>query len=659
MGGPGMQQPFMPMFGGQQGFGGPGGSGYDPSQVHMDMRGQQRMGGMAPGLGKFHYTPRAAILPRGSDGPGGGELPVIQDLTPQAPSEEGASGDGDGSQEIPVHAQRGPRRAQEYAPPMGTMNGPRSMGGGPMGPQGMMGGMPMGMHMGMPMDVDSRPPMGMPFNGPQGGIGGGPTGMGGGPGPFPRSGAPGFGGAKRAPGEVPPGARPELLRRDKTLVVEKIPADKLTEPAVIDWFSKFGSVTKVALDKYGGKALVSFDSNDEARAAWKSEDAVFGNRFVKVFWHRPMEGQGSWGNKALAQSTNVVKSFSNGEGGASAPPKVAVNSALAEKQQRLEQQIAEQKELMARLAGASAEEKKELFAQLRKLGEEIKAATAGAPVPTVSAKPSPSPAPSKPATSASPAPGNDEKTKMEQLDKELDLHAAGGGEGGDATEALKAQLAKLKAEVRPSVSPFLGMPTDRCPQAASLGIADPGAPPAYGSGGYRPYRGRGRGRGYFRGVGTPARGGPPRVSMKLDNRPKRLLVKGVTAEKLQGVRDWYEAVGTLESVDTLDNGDVVVAFKTRGAAEQASCAIVRASILMTDFLMQGIGKGTNIPVVGKVEVSWLSGPAPTPKANGGALAAIPDGADDQQMHEPEGTREDEASTSGWDADRDTDTMGMM
>ena len=28
--------------------------------------------------------------------------------------------------------------------------------------------------------------------------------------------------------------------------------------------------------------------------------------------------------------------------------------------------------------------------------------------------------------------------------------------------------------------------------------------------------------------------------MKLDNRPKKLLVKGPSAEQLQAVRDWYE-----------------------------------------------------------------------------------------------------------------------
>ena len=36
------------------------------------------------------------------------------------------------------------------------------------------------------------------------------------------------------------------------------------------------------------------------------------------------------------------------------------------------------------------------------------------------------------------------------------------------------------------------------------------------------------------------RGGPVRGSMKLDNRPKKLLVNGVHEDGSQALRDWYE-----------------------------------------------------------------------------------------------------------------------
>ena len=98
-------------------------------------------------------------------------------------------------------------------------------------------------------------------------------------------------------------------------------------------------------------------------------------------------------------------------------------------------------------------------------------------------------------------------------------------------------------------------------QAASLGI-DPLAEHAS----TYPYRGRGRGRG--RGYRGGPRGGPVRASMKLDNRPKKLLIKDVGSDSVQSVRDWYEASGPVDALETLENGDVVVTFRTRASAEQ-------------------------------------------------------------------------------------------
>lgn len=59
--------------------------------------------------------------------------------------------------------------------------------------------------------------------------------------------------------------------------------------------------------------------------------------------------------------------------------------------------------------------------------------------------------------------------------------------------------------------------------------------------------------------------------MKLDNRPKKLLVKDVGIDGVQAVRDWYEAGGQVDVVETLESGDVVVTFRTRASAEQVRC----------------------------------------------------------------------------------------
>ncbi|KZT21695.1 hypothetical protein NEOLEDRAFT_1158122 [Neolentinus lepideus HHB14362 ss-1] len=533
--------PFGPMF--QNGM--PLGGAYDPNE-RMDMR---------PQGGRMN---RAPLLPRVQQEGGGsqvitpptsGELPVIQDLTPRVPNEEGGeASNGD---------------VYETRPAQGVGRGAH---------------IPMDVDMGAPLPMPLPMPMPVPLHGP------------------PRGGMRGRGRGGMFSAEVH-NFRPERKRDDKTLVVEKIPADKLSLDTVNGWFKQFGTVTNVAIDANTSKALVSFSTHDEAHAAWRSEEAVFGNRFVKVFWHRPMEGHGHLGQRLLAASAPLVASMAGMEVTPSAPGastsltptpvphgrKPSTSSAaaaLAAKQQLLEQQISEQKELMEKLATTTGNEKKEVLARLRQLGQEIGTSMANSVSSSVVSTTRTSSTPPAAQKALTPGPSDQEQKERERLDKELDLHAmttvARGGD--ESTEELKAKLAKLQAE------------------AASLGLPD--ASSSYGSTSYRPYRGRGRGgRGFYRGA---MRGGPPR-SMKLDNRPKKLLVKDVPNDSVQGVRDWYDTTGLVDSLDMLDNGDIVVSFKSRGAAEQ------------------GLAKGTNIPAVGQIRISWYTGQAPGASASAGTF----------------------------------------
>ncbi|KAI0048419.1 hypothetical protein FA95DRAFT_1490904 [Auriscalpium vulgare] len=620
--GPQMQgNMFMPMFpnGGAMPFGMGGGApaAYDPHE-RLDMRAPPAGPAMGP------RPPRQPAMPRNpvenGDGrvlppPSSGELPVIQDLTPQGAKDDAA-----------LPPPNGPPIA---VPAVGR---PSPMPTPPSGPSSM--------------DMDS------PMEGPSQ------------HGHFPQQQGRGFR-PPRGRGAGRPGVfggdvqrfRPER-RDDKTLVVEKIPGDKLSLDSVNGWFKKFGTVTNVAIDAPTLKALVSFSTHEEAHAAWKSEDAVFGNRFVKLFWHRPMDGQGQIGQRMLAASANIVASVAGREHAPAAstsapegasqqsPPPPATPrsrkpsatsksdiSALAAKQQLLEQQIAEQKTLMDKLKTASPEEKKELFARLRKLGEEMKASTtppsATAAVPVVV----------KVRASATPHPEDPEQKEKERLDKELELHSVTNtmDTEDESTEALKAKLAKLKAE------------------AASLGIDEalPSTAPApYG---YPTFRGRGRGRarGYNRGAMRGGHGGPPRASMKLDNRPRKLVVKDVASSSLQAVRDWYETTGQVESVETLDSGDVVVSFRTRSAAEQ------------------GLAKGTEIPLAGKKQISWFtasSAPPPKPAPKVAAVGTSVVGKEEVRMEDdfghtasvetPSHGGDDEYAVSGW-GDADEDGMGML
>ncbi|TFK57421.1 hypothetical protein OE88DRAFT_1716054 [Heliocybe sulcata] len=558
-----------------------GGGAYDPNE-RMDMRPQGR-------------TNRAPILPRVQQEGGGsqmmnsatsGELPVIQDLTPRMPNEEGGE----------------------------VTNGEMYEAQGAPG-AGRAAHIPMDVDMGGPMPMQMQMPMHRP---PRGGIRG-----------------RGRGGMFSA--EVH-NFRPERKRDDKTLVVEKIPADKLSLDVVNGWFKQFGTVTNVAIDTHTSKALVSFSTHDEAHAAWRSEEAVFGNRFVKVFWHRPMEGHGQLGQRLLAASAPLVAGMVGKEGSPSAPgaqsstptpaphsrkPSRSSAAALAAKQQLLEKQIAEQKTLMEKLATTTGDEKKEVLARLRQLGQEIGASMGSSGASSLSTATTGSSAPPPPAPAQkipTPVPSDQEQKERERLDKELEMHAVATAAegGGESTEELKAKLAKLQAE------------------AASLGL--PEASSSYGSTSYRPYRARGRGtRGFHRGM---MRAGPR--SLKLDNRPKKLLVKDVPADSVQGVRDWYDTTGLVDSLENLRDGDIVVSFKTRGAAEQ------------------GLAKGTNIPTVGEVRISWFTGQSPD-----GSTGAATSGHKEAekmegQMYDAEVRHSpppEEVAASGWGDDEDG--MGLL
>ncbi|KIJ21457.1 hypothetical protein PAXINDRAFT_173615 [Paxillus involutus ATCC 200175] len=596
MRGGGAQIPFLPMFpNGAMPFGmaGPG-AAYDPHEARMDMRPSGNMMGMN-GRGPHG---RAPVLSRAQQDDSSqttrasGELPVIQDLTPQVPEDTAAP------------------------PPQGTklvQNGSQA----PLSQQ------PQTASMDVDMSVPG--PSTQPIRGGFVGARGAPRG--GGKGTFAMD-AQAF--------------RPER-RNDKTLVVEKIPEDKLSLDAVNTWFKRFGTVTNVAIDARTAKALVSFSDHREAHAAWKSEDAVFGNRFVKVFWHRPMEGHGQKGTRMLAASAPLVATITarstNPPVTMAAPPaetppaaaarKPSAAAGLAAKQKLLEQQIDEQKLLMASLSTASGEEKRSIMARLRKLGEEMKPSPSPTPTPGPGQAPSPLPsATQQPANSTSHL-NEHEKKERERLDKELELHAATGEE---STEDLHAKLARLKEE------------------AASLGIPESGDH-AHNGGPYRPYRGRGRGARstFFRGA---MRGGPPRGSMKLDNRPKKLLVKGVRGDAVQAVREWYETTGQLDSVDSAGDNGVLVSFRTRAAAEQA------------------LAKGPDIPSVGMVQISWHMGQQssissqiqtappskPDPKENIVVEARAP--SPPRQGHQSPRRQEEEVVASGWGDGGDEDDMGF-
>jgi RNA-binding protein 26 len=244
-------------------------------------------------------------------------------------------------------------------------------------------------------------------------------------------------------------------RRDKTLVVEKIPPERLSLEEINNWFKRFGNVTNVAIDAPSAKALISFSTHDEARDAWRSEDAVFGNRFVKLYWHRPMGNHGQAGAKLLAASAPIINNLA-------APPKtesVPVKSGpprpavIDPSQQKFERLMAEQKVLMVRLTSAQTEEKQSIKTRLRELITDLQEVSAA--MRNESATPTP---PIVKPGSTPPVQSNGVTVKKDQLDNDLDMMApesetAKTDASSTINPELQAKLKKLREEVR-TLFPF-------------------------------------------------------------------------------------------------------------------------------------------------------------------------------------------------------------
>ena len=100
--------------------------------------------------------------------------------------------------------------------------------------------------------------------------------------------------------------------------------------------------------------------------------------------------------------------------------------------------------------------------------------------------------------------------------------------------------------------------------------------------------------------------------MKLDNRPRKLLVKGVPAESVEVAQNWYgvrissrptpcfaiesenlQTTNGVESVERLADGDLIVCFKNRSSAEQVRRILFDLSSLMSPRLRiwTGVRKG--------------------------------------------------------------------
>ncbi|EFW14891.1 hypothetical protein D8B26_000459 [Coccidioides posadasii str. Silveira] len=360
----------------------------------------------------------------------------------------------------------------------------------------------------------------------------------------------GFSGQRRGRAEFSH-AGPNEDQSITTIVVEQIPEDKFNEQTVRDFFSEFGNIAEITMKPYRHLALVKYDDYASAKQAWASPKVIFDNRFVKVYWYKPGRGETNGSTQAEDKPFNQEEfEKQQAEAQKAYEEKMKKRKETEEAMQALEKQKEE-------LLKKQQEEKARL---LQRLG--MKGATNGEEAPTEK---------------------QGEDVSMEPVDSQE----------SEKTKQLRAQLAALEAE------------------AQRLGL-DPNAAPDSGQGrgrGWGGYRGRGgfppRGRGYdpfaarggYRGRGSfRGRGGV----LRLDNRPRRVAISGVefNTDRDEALRQYLLTIGEYDSIEpNPDRQDSqIVAFKDRYVAEQ---------------LIYGT---SDIPGVGRVEMTWVANPPITASA---------------------------------------------
>ncbi|KAJ3414860.1 hypothetical protein HDV05_005924 [Chytridiales sp. JEL 0842] len=336
-----------------------------------------------------------------------------------------------------------------------------------------------------------------------------------------------------------------------TIVIEHIPPEHCNLDSVNSYFKKFGTITNIQMQPQFNKAIVSYQTAQEAMQAKNSPDVIFANRFVKVYFMAP-GGLETGGKPPAAFKTTLPESPVNGRppipaATATVNPNAAPLShqpaptiskteekkkqALSmlelqkQKEQLIQKQIEYQKELMEKLESKklNPKDRAELMEALKAAEEATRQSLSNAVSATATVKAI------VPMTKRPTA----ETKQKEKLDMDLDHLTK---EGDEVDPELKAQLESLKAE------------------AKSLGV-DPSVALRGG---------RGRGRGAWRGGRGATR------SFNLDNRTTKILVRGVPAPEKDKVKAHLEALGAVVAFTYNDaDSSAVIQYQLRREAEQA------------------------------------------------------------------------------------------
>lgn len=181
------------------------------------------------------------------------------------------------------------------------------------------------------------------------------------------------------------GARPSIgggvstyqpsLNQLPVLTIDKIPKQFCNREEISKYFAKFGNIMNIQVDEALDQAIVHFSDMAEARAAYSCPEVIFGNRFVKVYWHQ-YKIQNAAGKSTTASPTTTTSPTST-------PTKEQHLLSLSKQKEALiQKQIQQQKELMNMLEKNSAKlttaEKQEIMTKIKDLSEVTNKTLSGA-----------------------------------------------------------------------------------------------------------------------------------------------------------------------------------------------------------------------------------------------------------------------------------------
>ncbi|XP_065932682.1 RNA-binding protein 26 isoform X2 [Magallana gigas] len=400
-----------------------------------------------------------------------------------------------------------------------------------------------------------------------------------------------------------------------SLEVRKIPKEFNNIMAINQHFSKFGNLTNIQVNFENDPeaALVTFGTNQEALACYRSTEPLFNNRFVKVFWHKnkdknreksegaddqqqdqrsvkerlgppiiPHPSKLSLNNmkpKTVEQPVpaektviytssvgNITKTVYNPE---AIKAKVAITSPTAvgsasfvSKIEAIKRQEEKKKEMMKKKAELQkqkhelllkqVEQQKMLISKLEKTKSPEEKTKIMKTIDVLAKSVEKIKSELMPPSKPTPQGVAKSVTTPEEARKEIldtELELFNKEHSGEDTTALKLKLSELTK------------------QAAAMGLLG---------------RGRGRGRAAPRpreantwvAAGLRGRGKPTHAhnpgSRKLDKRPKQLEVTGFDWEEREQLNQHFSKFCSVEKIDFEDEDkSAVVSFKSRDNAEKA------------------------------------------------------------------------------------------